>query len=219
MAEEKKKTEHRGYYLADGTKVPSVTTIIGAFKECGGLLHWAWKLGMEGKDYRAERDAAASAGTLAHQLVERWIKKEPLEITGEQEAVTKAQMAFSAFQEWAKQSRMEITASEVSLISETHKFGGTLDCMLVNGKRSLGDFKTSNSIYAEYLYQIAGYGILWDEHHPTEPIDGGFHLLKFSKDFPDFSHHFWSELDEAKEGFLLMRRLYTIKANLNKRVK
>lgn len=58
------------YRLKDGTRVPSVTTIISRFKESGGLVHWAWQLGIDGKDYRKVRDEAADAGTLAHALLE-----------------------------------------------------------------------------------------------------------------------------------------------------
>lgn len=212
-------TPKQGYFLADGSKVPGTTTIINKFKESGGLIHWAWNLGMEGKDYRKVRDDAADAGTLAHELVERWIKKEPLSIEGPEEIVTKAKNAFGIFHEWAAQTRLEVTESEVQLISEKHRFGGTLDAMLVNGKRSLGDWKTSNSVYPEYLYQLAAYGILWEENFPDKPIEGGYHLMRFAKEFPDFGHYFFAELEDAKEGFLLMRRLYDIKSTLDRRVK
>jgi len=57
------------YRTKDGVRVPSVTTIIGRFKESGGLIHWAWALGMEGKDYRQVRDSAADAGSLAHSMI------------------------------------------------------------------------------------------------------------------------------------------------------
>jgi hypothetical protein len=47
------KGKGRGKYrLADGTRVPSVTEILSRFKEGGALIHWAWRLGMEGEDYR-----------------------------------------------------------------------------------------------------------------------------------------------------------------------
>jgi len=212
-------TPKAGYHVADGTRVPSVTTIISKFKDSGGLVHWAWNLGTQGKDYREVRDSAANAGTLAHALVEKWINKEPLSIEGDPDVVAKAKNAFEIFLEWADQTKLQVTDTEVRLISEKHRFGGTLDAMLVNGKRSLGDWKTSNSIYGEYLFQLAGYAILWEENFPEKPIEGGFHLMKFAKEFPDFSHHYWAELEEAKEGFLLMRRLYDIKATLDRRVK
>lgn len=59
-----------GYHLKDGTRVPGTTTIIGRFKESGGLIWWAWDLGMKGLDYRDVRDKAADAGTLVHAMVE-----------------------------------------------------------------------------------------------------------------------------------------------------
>ena len=55
-----------GYKLADGTKVPGVTTVIGKLKDAGPLMYWAWQQGVEGKDFRETRDAAASAGTVVH---------------------------------------------------------------------------------------------------------------------------------------------------------
>ena len=61
-------TPPQGYFNAAGERIPGTTTIIGRFKESGALVHWAWKLGMEGKDYREVR--AADAGTAAHAMME-----------------------------------------------------------------------------------------------------------------------------------------------------
>lgn len=212
-------TAASGYRTADGKRVPSVTTIISKFKESGGLIHWAWQLGIDGKDYRTERDKAADAGTLAHSLVEQWIKGRQLLIEGDEDTTKKAFNAFNIFLEWAQQTKLQVTDTEVALVSEKHRFGGTLDAMLVNGKLSLGDWKTSNAVYSDYLFQLAGYAILWEENHPNRPIEGGFHLMRFAKEFPDFGHHYFAELEEAKRGFLLMRDLYDIKATLDKRVR
>ncbi len=208
-----------GYKTQDGKRVPSVTTIISKFKESGGLIHWAWDLGCQGIDYRKIRDDAASAGTFAHEMVERWIHgQDPNTVEGQEEQIAKACNAFSLFLEWAAQTKLEVTETELGLVSEKYRFGGTLDAMFVNGKLSLGDWKTSNAVYSDYLFQLAGYAILWEENRPDQPITGGFHLMRFAKDTPDFTHHYWGELNEAKEGFLLMRRLYDIKAACDKRV-
>jgi len=61
-------------YMIDGKRVPGVTTILGKYKEAGGLIHWAWDLGMQNIDYRKVRDDAADAGTLAHAMVEATIR-------------------------------------------------------------------------------------------------------------------------------------------------
>jgi len=205
------------YLLKDGSRVPGVTTILGRFKEAGGLIHWAWQLGKDGKDYREERDKAADAGTLAHAAVDAWIHKQEFAFSGQPEIVAKAQKSFGAFLEWADQTQLKATHTEMPLVSEKHKFGGTFDALLVKGKRAMGDWKTSNGVYLEYLAQIAAYGILWDEHFPDEPIDGGFHLLRFDKEYGDFHAHWWGELEAGKRYFLHLRAAYEDAKELKKR--
>src|SRR3954466_9022885 len=100
-------TAKAGYYTKDNKRVPSVTTIISKFKESGGLIHWAWDLGMQNKDYRQVRDDAASAGTLAHSLVEQWITRQPLAIEGDEDTTKKAYNAFNIFLEWAEQTKLQ----------------------------------------------------------------------------------------------------------------
>src|SRR5262249_45928265 len=110
-----------------------------------------------------------------------------------------------------------VTHAEVGLVSEKHKFGGTLDAILLGNRRAMGDWKSSNKIYPEYMIQIAAYGKLWEENHPDQPIDGGYHLLRFDKEVGDFNHHFWRQLDRAWEAFLHLRELYEIDIELKKR--
>lgn len=211
-------TAKGGYYLSDGkTRVPSVTTVISRFKDAGGLIHWAWSLGKEGKDYREVRDKAADAGTMAHEAVEAWIHGQNFSFDGDPAVCEKAQKSFGAFLEWANQTQLKVTHTEIPLVSEAHKFGGTFDAILIKGKRSMGDWKTSNNCYPEYLVQVAAYGKLWEENYPKEPITGGYHLLRFDKTYGDFHAHWWGELDRAWEAFLLLRRLYEINKELTAR--
>jgi hypothetical protein len=210
-------TPRQGYHLKDGTRVPSVTTLLGRFKESGGLIHWAWDLGKRGLDYREVRDDAASAGTMAHHAVECWIKNEPVVFQGAEEICARAQVAFGAFLKWADQTKLVVTHQEIPLVSERFKFGGTFDAILVDGKRAMGDWKTSGRVYPEYLVQVAAYGKLWEENQPEEPIDGGYHLLRFDKEFGDFHAHWWNELDAAWRAFLHLRELYEIDKELKKR--
>jgi len=203
--------------------VPGVTTILSRFKESGGLIHWAWKLGIEGKNYREVRDTAADAGTIAHEMMECFVRgrefnPEPFE----PRLIEMARPAFQAFLAWAEGTKLTIVETEVPLISRVHRFGGTRDAILINGRRALGDWKTSNSIYPEYLCQLAAYQILDEEAGNT--IDGGFHLFRFSKqEKPDdpvhFAHHYWDQLDKAKKAFLLMRELYDHIADLKRMAK
>ena len=212
-------TQKKGYFLKDGvTKVPSVTTILSRFKESGGLIHWAWKLGTEGKDYREVRDSAASAGTMAHEAVEAWIQGE-VYAWPDNEIAERAKKSFGAFLEWADQTQLKVDETECAMISEEHKYGGTPDAFTIKGKRAVLDWKTSGGLYPEYLIQIAAYGKLWEENHPHDPIVGGFHLLRFDKEYGDFHHHFWTELDTAWVAFLHLRSLYECDKELKKRIR
>ena len=211
---------YKGYEI-DGEKVPGVTTILSRFKESGALLYRAWDQGRQGKDFRDTKQAAADAGTLAHDMVEHDIYGQAFDLTGYDEAtIKKAQGAYRAYQAWKQQTNLTIAEAEVPLVSKIHRFGGTLDAILVQGQLALGDWKTSNRIHSDYVLQLAAYQILWEENFCERPIGGGFHLLRFSKaqddsDSVSFSHHYWSRLDVAKEQFLLLLEAY----KLDKRVK
>lgn len=211
-------------YKIDGERVPGVTTIISRFKPSGGLIHWAWQQGRDGKDYRETKEAAANAGTIAHDMVEADIYGATFDDTAlDPLLVHKARGAFAAYQEWKAQTQLSVAESEVTLLSRVHRFGGTLDALFVRGALALGDWKTSNAVYADYLIQLGGYALLWEENYPDRPITGGFHLLRFSKqEHPDdpvsFAHHYWSNLDLAKQQFLLYRQAYDNDKRLSKLV-
>lgn len=211
-----------GYYLKDGTRVPSVTTIIGRFKDAGGLVHWAWKLGMEGRDYREERDAAAAAGTLAHTMLENVLhRKDPhdgIDLAQIDESILRpAETALAAATSWMQQQHVEVAMTEVALVSERYRYGGTLDAVLQQGdKLVLADWKTSNSVYPEYICQLAAYRQLLVEngHGPIAPEAV---LVRFDRETADFHVHRYTDLDDAWRAFARMRELYDLMAKLKKR--
>lgn len=211
---------YKGYEI-DGKPVPGVTSVLSRFKESGALMYWAWDQGRQGKDFRETKQAAADAGTLAHDMVEHDIYGQRFDESGcDPHSLQAARGAFNAYQEWKSQTSLKVAEAEMPLVSRVHRFGGTLDAIFIQGKLALGDWKTSNGVYADYLLQLAAYEILWDEHFPDRPITGGFHLLRFSKQTDpsgpiSFSHHYWSQLDIAKEQFLHLLAAY----KLDKRVK
>lgn len=214
-------TAKAGYYTKDGTRVPSVTTVLARWKDSGGLIHWAWDLGTQQIDYRKVRDAAADAGSIAHLMVENYTNGVEFDPSlYDKGLLSKAEGAFGAFKEWADQTNLKVVRTELGLVSEKYRYGGTLDAMMVNGRLALGDYKTSNAVYGEHCCQLAAYGQLWDENNPDNKITGGYHLLRFSKqEHPDdpvsFTHHYWSDLSVALKMFLLLREAY----ELDKRVK
>lgn len=209
------------YLLKDGTRVPGVTTIIGRFKDSGGLIHWAWEQGSEGKDYRQVRDEAANAGHVAHEMIEADIVgRDPvLDEKWSADARKLGASAFGAYQSWRASSNVEILHTERPLISEAHRFGGTLDAIgRIGGAFCLIDWKSSNRIYADYLVQIAAYRQLWEENG-GEKIEG-FHLLRVGKELGDFHHHYWpaAAVDPAWRMFVHLRGAYEIDRVLKKAV-
>ena len=213
-----------GYFLADGTRVPGVTTITGRFKESGALLHWAFQQGQSGAARLYEkRDEAAIAGNFAHDMVEASIHGQEIPQPPPDMApnIAKAAMnGFMAYKTWASQTKLQIIATETPLVSERYRYGGTPDAIgLMTSARVLCDWKTSNGVYLDFLIQIAAYKELWEENFPDQPINGGFHLLRFAKENGDFAHHYYSELDDGWEMFKLLRQAYDLDKKLKQRTK
>ena len=211
--------------MKDGKRVPGVTTIIGRFKDSGALLWWAFEQGKaaergEISSLYDKRDAAADAGTLAHSLVEAHINGEELPELPDNEIGEKARQGFENFLRWQEDNKLVVVEQEVILVSEVYRYGGCPDALAINsrGETTLLDWKTSNGCYPDYLIQIAAYGNLWNENYPKQPINGGYHLCRFSKEEADFAHHFWANLDDAWEQFKLFRQAYEIDKKLKKRI-
>jgi hypothetical protein len=208
-------------------------------KDPGALLSWAYRTGREHGVLEGRGEPAPSGlyegsdilaiGTCVHSMCEAWVKGDDpllvLEKALEEETVNdktsfraQAASAYSAFEFWCKGTQLEIVDCEVAVISEAHRYGGTLDFIgKLNGKLVLGDFKTSNGVWPEYLCQLAAYAKAYEEC-TGKKIDGGYHLLRFSKENGDFGHHFYPSLDDdAWPAFLHLRALYDLNERLKKR--
>jgi hypothetical protein len=205
-----------------------VTTIIGRFRDSAALLKWNFTTGFsqgvlcgKGQVYSDDPFAvareAANLGTIAHGLVDDHIHGRVVTL-GQQDP--RVVSAYNAYLEWESQTHIKVIETEMQLISEKYHFGGTPDAIgEMNGKLVLLDWKTSNSVYADHLIQLAAYRLLWDETHPDRPLTGGSHLLRFSKEESDFAHHSYPDLADAQEQFLLFRRCYELDKRLQKRTR
>ena len=217
-----------------GKRVPGVTTVLGRFKESGALMYWAWQQGKDGKDFRESRDEAADAGTLTHKLVDLHLRggltpemQTTILATARADIASKAVSAYGSYLRWAEQTKLSVVSLEIPMVSQRFRFGGTPDALMVGGDLVLGDWKTSNAVYSDYLLQLAAYGLLWEENNPGRPLKG-FQLLRFSKDQEtedgfvaggDFHNHFWPELKDAATAFLLLRKAYSLDARIKARIK
>lgn len=208
------------YRTADGERVPSVTTITGRFKNAAGLIKWANNEGLAGRKLY-EDSSATDIGSLVHRMVEAKIHGDPQPKIAE-EYRAKAMSGFGAWERWFDANRFEVVATEVPLVSEEWKFGGTIDTVARDhtGRLVMLDWKTSNAIYPEYLVQLAAYGALWNELAPDEQkLTGGFHLVRFSKEHGDMEHRHFPDLDDGWKQFRLLRQAYELDKLLAKRAK
>ena len=146
------------YRLADGTRVPGVTTILYTINK-PALPAWANKLGRQGINSTEFLDHVADAGTLSHALIEAQLTGSAADTSGyDDDQVRMAQNALASFRAWAGDKVLETRHMELALVSEAHRYGGTLDWYgLLAGVPTLIDFKTSSAIYDDHCYQLSGY--------------------------------------------------------------
>ena len=213
-----------GYFLADGTRVPSVTTINGRFGDKSQLMYWAFKQGQarpQSSNLYEESKKEADVGTLIHAMIEARIKGLKTIETKDlgPDFIAKAQRGFSEYQIWQQQSQIEVIETEPSLVSEQYQYGGTGDGIATSPRGLCAvEWKSANAIYVENLCQLAANGNLWNENHPDQPLTGGYHLCRFSKDEGDFAHFHFQDLSMAWRLFLLYREAYELDKLLKKRV-
>jgi len=206
------------YRLANGDRVPGTTTVIG--QNLGWnkqpLMHWANQMGLDGKSHREVAEKAADAGTLAHAMVEADLKGKPFP-EGEVDINTrdKAETAYLAWLEWKELVGFELIASELSLVSEEHKVGGTIDVAAIKRVPCILDLKTSNAIYPDHWIQCASYGHIYSENYPGKPIQA-YYILQLSKETGGFSYHYRPELENEWTVFKHLLEIHRLKKVVGK---
>jgi len=159
--------EKSGYYLADGTRVPAVTTILNELNK-PALVPWANKLGLQGIDVKSYVDALADIGTLAHDMVLSHLRSKEADTSAySPDQVECARWCFASYLAWERNNKLEPVMLETQLVSELHRYGGQSDFLgYVNGKLSLVDFKTGKAVYPEHFIQLSAYSGLVNECRP-----------------------------------------------------
>lgn len=167
----KKSKQHTVYKTADGTRVSGVTTILGVLAK-PALIAWANKMGLQGIDTQKYVERAADAGTAAHEMIECHLKG--LEFDKNQYApdlLDLAENGFIKYLDWESGHKVERVESELCLVSERYRYGGTIDMYcLLDGVPTLVDFKTNaTGVFDEMRHQVVAYKQLLEEH--GKPVD------------------------------------------------
>lgn len=207
---------HTVYKTKDGTRVPSVTTILGVLDK-PALLDWAWKCGLRGEDYKLVRDSAADIGTLAHYMIVCHLRGEEPDLESySPDHVKQAENCLIKYWDWEKEHRLTPMLVEAPLVSDILRFGGTIDNLSMDedGGLHLIDYKTGKAIYSSYFYQLAAYAALLKEH--------GYNIkdariLRIGRDEKsDFEERLVANLDREEQIFNHCLSIYNLKKGESK---
>lgn len=172
------------YLLADGTKAPGVTTVLKAIGYGSeNIIGWANNLGLKDIKYRTELSRLGDIGTCAHTFFEESLTQK---ITSRKEwpdhIVDAGAPCRELFKRWRVGKRVKVYTSELRLLSERWRVGGTLDMVarINDGPLVLIDFKTSSGIRPTYLAQVAAYVDMLEEHHGKTVASAL--IVRFGKD-------------------------------------
>jgi genome maintenance exonuclease 1 len=177
----------RLYATPDGSRVPSVTTILDKTKPAEAREALArWKKSVGEKKAQEIVTEAANRGTRMHTFLENYIKGETLsESLSNPYAQQSLDMAKIVIAEGFPKIQ-EVWGSEVPLYFP-ELYAGTTDCCgMHDGDESILDFKQTNKpkkleYITDYFLQLTAYALAHNEVHGTNIRKGV--ILMCSKDF------------------------------------
>ena len=150
----------RFYTLPDGTKLPSVTTVLGAQKK-DAIMAWRKRVGEDAANAISKK--ATGRGTNVHTLCERYLNNESLG-----DIMPDALEMFLSLKPLL--NRIDnIHYQECALWSKQLGMAGRVDVIgEFDGKLSVIDFKTSKKIKTkpqieDYFWQTAAYALMYEE--------------------------------------------------------
>lgn len=152
----------RKYLLPDGSKVPSITTVLSHFKK-DVIQEWRNRVGEEEAN-RISRQAS-NRGTNVHTLCEKYLNNEPMFFRG---AFPDALEMFNSIKPELNRIN-NIHYQECGLYSTHLGVAGRVDCIAeFDGVLSVIDFKTSRKIKTkdmieDYFMQETFYALAYEE--------------------------------------------------------
>ena len=114
--------------------------------------------------HRRKKEEAGEKGTDVHAVVEE-IVKNAIEFHGGRVRTGKnPTKQIQLFIDWAIDNKVKFLESEKHLYSEKYWIGGICDMVFeIEGRKYVGDVKTSKAIYPENFLQMAGYRLMLED--------------------------------------------------------
>jgi genome maintenance exonuclease 1 len=150
----------RYYTLEDGSRLPSVTTVLGAQKK-EAIMKWRKRVGEDVANAISRK--ATGRGTNVHTLCERYLNNEELG-----DIMPDAKEMFISLKPLLNRIN-NIHYQEAALWSKQLGMAGRVDCIAeFDGELSVIDFKTSKKIKTsadieDYYWQTAAYALMYEE--------------------------------------------------------
>lgn len=184
------------YKKETGERITSVTSALGIIAK-PALIYWSANLCAEflqeqlkeGQNITTElieqarvqhtlnKVKAASIGHLVHSWCEEFIKTGNKTIPDDD----RVKNGVLAFLRWVDEHGVQFVSSERIVYSRRHDFVGIMDAeAIIDGKRVVVDFKTSNGIYEEYHLQTAAYQRAAEEE--GSKYEGDRLIVQFGKE-------------------------------------
>ena len=151
----------RTYSTPDGTKYPSITTVLSILGE-DSIRAWRKRVGEEEANKISTK--ASGRGTAVHEIIESYLNNETTE-----NFMTHIKKSINNVRSILDERLGKIFGLEVPLYSAHLGLAGRVDCVAeFDGVPSIIDFKTSKRVkkkdwISSYFAQMAGYAVMWEE--------------------------------------------------------
>lgn len=153
--------ERRLYVAPDGSKYPSVTTVLSIINE-ESIRAWRARVGEDEANKIGHR--ASNRGSAVHSIIEQYLKNED-----SSEYLPHIQQSLLNLKPILDKSIGKIYGLEVALFSQHLGMAGRCDCIAeFDGVPSIIDFKTSRrpkqkEKISNYFAQASAYAIMFEE--------------------------------------------------------
>ena len=151
----------RVYVAPDGSRYPSVTTVLSILSE-DAIRAWRLRVGEEEANKVGHR--ASDRGTAVHSIIEKYLKNEDTS-----DNLPHIKQSLANLRPILDKSIGKIFGLETALYSRHLGMAGRCDCIAEwNGVPSIVDFKTSKRIkkkenIASYFAQASAYAVMFEE--------------------------------------------------------
>jgi len=220
------------HYTVDGVTVDGVTSILNIINK-PALVYWSANKAAEYIEknlpigraldelevkklasgcktaHRTLKDDAADIGTMFHNWAAQHIQgKNP-----DKPLNSMLLKAVEQFLQWIDDKKVKFKNSERVVYSKKYNYAGTYDfTAIIDGKRVLGDIKTSTGIWDEYWLQVAAYKQALQEEFSELTIDETV-IVRCGKD-GSFETQTMNHFEKNIKGFLGALELFRWQKNM-----